>query len=105
MTGATGFVGRNSLGPLAERGFEVHAVTSGEPPLELEALAVWHRADLLIPAAAEAVIDAARPTHLLHLAWCTQHGDRWGSLENVRWVEASLRRCCAASRPPAASAP
>jgi nucleoside-diphosphate-sugar epimerase len=90
VTGATGFVGRNALGPLAERGFEVHAVTSREPPAELEGLAVWHRADLLTPAAAEGVIDAARPTHLLHLAWYTEHGDYWGSLENVRWVEASL---------------
>jgi nucleoside-diphosphate-sugar epimerase len=100
VTGATGFVGRNALGPLAERGFEVHAVTSREPPAELEGLAVWHRADLLNPAAAEAVIEEARPTHLLHLAWYVEHGDYWGSLENVRWVEASLlllRRFAAAS--------
>jgi nucleoside-diphosphate-sugar epimerase len=90
VTGATGFVGRHALRPLAERGFEVHAVTSREPPAELEDLAVWYHADLLEPAAAEAVIDAARPTHLLHLAWYAEHGEYWTSLENVRWVEASL---------------
>jgi nucleoside-diphosphate-sugar epimerase len=90
VTGATGFVGRNALRPLAERGFEVHAVTSRRPPAELERLAVWHHADLLHTAAAEAVIDAARPTHLLHLAWYAEHGEFWSSLENVRWVEASL---------------
>jgi nucleoside-diphosphate-sugar epimerase len=91
VTGASGFVGRHALRPLADRGFDVHAVTSREPPAELEDLAVWHRADLLEPGAAEAVIDAARPTHLLHLAWYAEHGEYWTSLENVRWVEASLR--------------
>jgi nucleoside-diphosphate-sugar epimerase len=91
VTGATGFVGRHALRPLAEHGFEVHAVSRGEPPAELAHLAVWHRADLLEASAAEAAIGAARPTHLLHLAWYGEHGEYWGSLENVRWVEASLR--------------
>jgi nucleoside-diphosphate-sugar epimerase len=90
VTGATGFVGRHALRPLAERGFAVHAVTGRRPPPELEDLAVWHRADLLEPGGAERVIDAARPTHLLHLAWYAEHGEFWDSLENVRWVEASL---------------
>jgi nucleoside-diphosphate-sugar epimerase len=90
VTGATGFVGRHGLRPLAEQGFEVHAVTKRKPPAELADLAVWHRADLLDSAAAEATIDAARPSHLLHLAWYAEHGDYWSSLENVRWVEASL---------------
>jgi nucleoside-diphosphate-sugar epimerase len=88
VTGATGFVGRHALRPLAERGYELHAVTSRRPPPELEGLAVWHQADLLEDAAA--VIDAARPSHLLHLAWYAEPGEFWDSLENVRWVEASL---------------
>jgi nucleoside-diphosphate-sugar epimerase len=91
VTGATGFVGRHALRPLAERGFEVHAVTSREPPAELQDLAVWHHADLLEPASAGDVVEAARPTHLLHLAWYAEHREYWTSLENVRWVEATLR--------------
>jgi nucleoside-diphosphate-sugar epimerase len=91
VTGATGFVGRHALRPLAEHGFEVHAVSRSEPPAELAHLAAWHRVDLLEASSAEAVIGAARPTHLLHLAWYAEHGEYWGSLENVRWVEASLR--------------
>jgi nucleoside-diphosphate-sugar epimerase len=91
VTGATGFVGRHALRALAELGFEVHAASRGEPPAELAGLAVWHRADLLEPSSAEAVIGATRPSHLLHLAWYAEHGEYWGSLENVRWVEASLR--------------
>jgi nucleoside-diphosphate-sugar epimerase len=91
VTGATGFVGRHALLPLAERGYEVHAVTSRRPPPDLERLAVWHHADLLGPGGAEAVVDAARPSHLLHLAWYAEHGEFWSSPENVRWVEASLQ--------------
>ena len=90
VTGATGFIGRHALPPLAERGFEIHATTSAEPSAELEGAATWHRADLLEPGAAEKVIDAARPTQLLHLAWYAEHGEFWESLVNVRWVEASL---------------
>jgi len=91
VTGATGFIGRQALAPLAERGFEVHALARGEPPQELAPLATWHRFDLLSPeAAADAVAEAA-PTHLLHLAWYAEHGVFWSSPENLRWVEASLR--------------
>ena len=88
MTGATGFIGRQALAPLRERGFEVHAVARrrGE-----DGDATWHEADLLEPGEAERVVDAARPTHLLHFAWFAVHSEYWVSLENVRWVEASLR--------------
>ncbi|HEX6040594.1 NAD(P)-dependent oxidoreductase, partial [Longimicrobium sp.] len=36
------------------------------------------------------VVDAVRPDALLHLAWYTEHGRFWTSLENYRWVGASL---------------
>ena len=32
-----------------------------------------------------------RPESLLHLAWYAEHGRYWTSVENVRWVEATLR--------------
>ena len=32
-----------------------------------------------------------RPTHLLHLAWETEHGKYWNSPKNLRWVEATIR--------------
>jgi nucleoside-diphosphate-sugar epimerase len=91
VTGGTGFIGRQALAPLAERGFEVHAVARREPPAELAPLATWHRFDLLEYDAAEAAVAAVEPTHLLHLAWFAEHGAFWTSPENVRWVEASLR--------------
>jgi nucleoside-diphosphate-sugar epimerase len=91
VTGGTGFIGRQALAALAERGFEVHAVARREPPAELASLAAWHQFDLLDPEGAEGAVAAAEPTHLLHLAWFAEHGAFWTSPENVRWVEASLR--------------
>ena len=78
VTGAGGFIGRQTLGPLRERGFEVHPVGRAQG------------FDLLAPGAAAAAVDAARPTHLLHLAWYAEHGRFWTAPENLAWVGATL---------------
>jgi nucleoside-diphosphate-sugar epimerase len=74
VTGSGGFIGRRTLEPLRERGFE----------------GVRNTADLLEPGAAERVIAEVRPTHLLHLAWYAEHGKFWAAPENLAWVSASL---------------
>jgi nucleoside-diphosphate-sugar epimerase len=89
VTGAGGFIGRHALAPLVQRGYEVHAVRRGRPGSDAPAV-TWHAADLLEPGAAERLCALVRPTHLLHLAWYTLPGLYWRSLENLRWVEASL---------------
>jgi nucleoside-diphosphate-sugar epimerase len=89
VTGATGFVGRHALGPLAGRGYEVHAVRLHGGP-GASAPATWHQADLMDPADRERLLDEVRPSHLLHFAWYAVHGKFWTSPENMRWVEASL---------------
>jgi nucleoside-diphosphate-sugar epimerase len=38
-----------------------------------------------------AAVAAARATHLVHLAWYTEHGRYWSARENLRWMEASIR--------------
>jgi nucleoside-diphosphate-sugar epimerase len=88
VTGAGGFIGRGTLAPLRARGFEVHAVSTRERPAGGDVR--WHTADLLEPGAAERVVAAVRPTHLLHLAWDTTPGAFWSTPENVRWAGASL---------------
>jgi nucleoside-diphosphate-sugar epimerase len=90
VTGGTGLIGAPAVDVLLEAGHEVHSVTTRDPA-SLRADVSWHRGDLLHPATASQVIGAARPTHLLHLAWCTEHGAYWTSPENLPWVEASLR--------------
>lgn len=74
VTGAGGFIGRRVVPLLEEAGHEVHAAEG----------------DLLDPATAPRLIESARPSHVLHLAWFTKHGLFWEAPENLPWVEASL---------------
>jgi nucleoside-diphosphate-sugar epimerase len=78
VTGARGFVGRFAVEALRRRGFEVHATGRGE-------------ADLLEPSGASALVRAANASHLLHLAWTTEHGRYWEDPANRDWVEATAR--------------
>lgn len=75
ITGGTGFLGepcvRAALGTC-----EVRAVGSRD-------------CDLLQPGAAARLIEAVRPTHLLHLAWIATPGVFWESADNWRWLRAS----------------
>ena len=84
VTGASGFVGRAILAPLAALGFEVHGVTRGAPPGP-----GWHQADLLDEAAARHMLRALRPDILIHAAWSVEHGRFWTAPENAAWLEAS----------------
>ncbi|HEX8118668.1 MAG TPA: NAD(P)-dependent oxidoreductase [Pyrinomonadaceae bacterium] len=92
LTGAGGFVGRRCLPELLARGYEVHAVgrgggrAAGEGSQALH----WHAADLLDRAKVAALLSEVGPTHLLHLAWYTEHGKFWSAVENLSWVGASL---------------
>jgi nucleoside-diphosphate-sugar epimerase len=96
VTGAAGFIGRSSLEPLRAAGFEVCAVLSPRPDAraalpEIEALpeTELRRVDLTDPAAVDALLEATRPTHLLHFAWIATPGLYRQSEENYRWLSAS----------------
>lgn len=90
LTGASGFIGRQSIAPLLTRNFKVHCVTSREPSGAPAGGVEWHLADLLDAQATNAVISRLQPTHLLHFAWVTQPGSYWTSAANLTWVQASL---------------
>jgi nucleoside-diphosphate-sugar epimerase len=90
VTGARGFIGRHTLAPLLSAGYEVHAVSTRPVSDALAGEVRWYHADLLAPGAAAELIAEVRPSHLLHLAWCTQPGIYWTTLENLDWVAASL---------------
>ncbi len=95
VTGGSGFIGRQTLAPLLEAGFEVHAVSRHAPragePIH------WHQADLLDGESPERLCAAIAPSHLVHLAWQVEHGVFWTSPENFDWLAASvlLFRCFA----------
>ena len=89
LTGAGGFIGRHCVQPLLERGYEVHAVAR-RPRREATLGATWHVADLLAPGTAAALVEAVRPSHLLHLAWYVVPGKLITAPENFDWVGASF---------------
>ena len=86
VIGASGFIGRQALAPLIERGYEVHALDlkPGDAPG-----VVWHRADLLDGRATAEAVAAIGASHCLHLAWNVGAGF-WESPANADWVAASL---------------
>jgi len=89
VTGANGFIGRHILPLLLADGWEVHAVALPLTPC-YEYGATWHSADLLDSKTARRICNDIRPTHLLHLAWYTEHGVYWHSRNNLDWVTASV---------------
>jgi nucleoside-diphosphate-sugar epimerase len=91
VTGASGFVGRHTFPELFDRGYEVHAVGRGHRPEGLPTELVYHSCDLFDYSATRELLRHIRASHLLHLAWYTTPGLFWESLENLRWVAATLQ--------------
>ncbi|WP_080654995.1 NAD-dependent epimerase/dehydratase family protein [Bradyrhizobium japonicum] len=89
LTGARGFVGRQIAKGLVALGMETHALSSTEADLSIPAHA-WHRVDLMDTSSTRALVEALRPTHLVHAAWDTTHGAFWTSDANYAWVRATL---------------
>src|SRR5258706_16214618 len=89
LTGASGFIGRQCLTPLLEKGYEVHAVAR-DPAAGCEKDIIWHCQNFLDNERNRQLIEAVKPSHCLHLAWYTEPGKYWESSENLRWTAASL---------------
>lgn len=89
VTGASGFIGRFVLPLLVEDEFEVHALLwRGETSQIAEVH--WHEVDLMDNHAVVSLLTDLQATHLLHLAWYTEHGKFWNSDKNLQWVACSL---------------
>ena len=89
VTGANGFIGRQCLPLLLEKGYEVHGVG----PFRLEDCSLdihWHFTDLLDSNQTSELFREVKPTHLIHFAWCSDLGKNWSSLENFRWMQKSF---------------
>lgn len=91
LTGARGFIGRQAVAPLLRKNYEVHALVYGdETGLPSHKNLTWHTCDLLDPEAQKRTCSAIKASHLLHFAWYTAPGKYWTSVENLKWVQASL---------------
>ena len=89
VTGSTGFVGQQVIGPLIKLGYEVHGVSRKKNATSILGL-VEHNYDILMPGAIDAILDKVCPTHLLHLAWTPDPGRSLMSLDNIQWASVTL---------------
>jgi nucleoside-diphosphate-sugar epimerase len=87
VTGASGYIGRQTIAPLARLGFEVHGLA--RRPLD-EPACRWHALDIFDTEALAAALATIRPSHLHHLAWTTEHGKFWTDPANEAWRAATL---------------
>lgn len=88
VTGASGYIGRHTLAPLAARGFTPVALGRSVPD-DLRDAAEWHAVDLLDPAAVRGAVAGLRADACLHLAWDVGAG-YWTAPSNLDWLAASL---------------
>ena len=92
VTGATGFIGRNTLPLLLEKGYEVHVPIiddANEKPHQ-KANINYHQIDLLDQKQTSDLINQIKPTHVLHFAWIATPGEYQTSPQNEDWKNASL---------------
>ncbi|MDD5108741.1 MAG: NAD(P)-dependent oxidoreductase [Candidatus Omnitrophica bacterium] len=89
VTGATGFIGRHCLPLLIEKGYQVHAVSFSKNDFSCPGVR-WCQVNLLNSKDTDSLVSSVRATHLLHLAWYTEHKKYWTALENHDWVRASF---------------
>ncbi len=90
VTGASGFLGYNSVQMLKSRGFEVHA-TQLKPIQHREKEGIrWYQADLRDKNQIHQLIEKVKPTHLLHAAWNMEPGIQLSSEHHCEWVDIGM---------------
>lgn len=100
VTGPSGFIGTHCLLRLSAVDCETHAVNRAGAPSSSESYdgVIWHARDLRDPSQAVDLIEAVRPTHLLHGAWIATPRVYRDSPENADWLQASLAMAWAFGR-------
>jgi len=87
VTGASGFIGRHTLNKLNDFGYEVYAISKQS---KIYAECHWSNIDLFHFENVNNLIKTIRPTYLLHFGWSVSPDDYWTSLDNFKWVNASM---------------
>lgn len=97
VTGATGLIGKYSIQPLLDLGFEVFSVSSkaeterGQEGKKAGRQALhWIKANLLDFNDIKKIFEEVKPQYLLHFAWDTTPGVYLESNINFDWVQSSL---------------
>lgn len=87
LTGATGLVGKESIRPLQDMGYEIYALTidDNNPNNGVN----WIKCNLFDENSVKDVFEKIKPTHLLNFAWATT-GNYLTSDINLEFVKAGL---------------
>lgn len=95
VTGATGFIGSHLVARLVDDGVEVHGLTSAVSSVYAVRLVplrdriVLHEGNLADRSAMDALVEAVRPTHVLHLGAYTHVGKSWQRVDEC--VQANVQ--------------
>ncbi|MEM6415045.1 MAG: NAD(P)-dependent oxidoreductase [Pseudomonadota bacterium] len=89
VTGAGGFIGRQTLKPLIDYGFDVVAIRRSKDAQDISGVRTV-QLDLCDDDAVDGTLNDLQATHLLHLAWAPVVSGLWTAPENVEWVRVSL---------------
>ena len=90
VTGGSGFIGRSCLDLLLERECNVAACGRSSRPAQISEEIEWRQVNILNPNDRRELIKQLKPSHLLHLAWCTDPGNFWNDSQNPVWAAASI---------------
>lgn len=92
ITGAGGFIGQLTINAALKRDdWEIHAVISGICPYSFSDGVQVHVADLSRAEESERLVREVKPDILIHLAWSVGDNRTECSVQNLIWVEESLR--------------
>ena len=85
MTGGSGFVGEPILDLLKTKNIEVCLIGRNKPN-GFEGS--FFEIDLYQSSKIEIykILNEVKPTHLIHLAWYTEHNKFWNAEENITWI-------------------
>lgn len=90
ITGGSGFIGKACLRSLVDSDYNIYAITRDITKVPKFANNItWLETDLFNFKSISKLIKEISPTHLLHLAWVTDHGTYTHSPENIDWLNAS----------------
>ena len=87
VTGGSGFIGKYVLNELIKSNIDFVTIGRNERDYTHKYL----RMDLLECTDFSSIIKDIKPTHLIHLAWHTKHGEYWDSALNYDWMNVTQR--------------
>ena len=89
--GGNGFIGKYVSSFFANNAnFEIHVITRSLNNISsnLKSSRIhFHTLDLFNQDKVELIFEKIKPTHLIQLAWCSEHQNYWNDPQNNIWVE------------------